>query len=265
MSDLRIAVSGAAGRMGRRVIAQVLGQEGMTLAAAVDGPNSEFLDQDAGTVAGVGEAGIPITSEYGDGIDAIIDFSTPPGLEQAANFSIERAVPLVAATTGLTELQIALIDEAAKKTAVVFAPNMSLAVNLCMKLASDAAAALKDAPGGADVEVVERHHRYKEDAPSGTALHFGKLVAEQMGQSNHVHGRDGRPGARPHDEIGYHALRLGDTVGEHNVTFGLLGETIELTVRSHTRDSYAIGAVAAAKFVAGRSPGHYTMNDVLGL
>ena len=116
-----------------------------------------------------------------------------------------------------------------------------------------------------DVEIIERHHRFKEDAPSGTALHFGRIIAEQMGQDQHVHGREGRPGKRPANEIGYHALRTGDNVGEHTIVFGMMGETIDVTVRGHTRDSYAYGALAAAKFVVAQGAGLYGMKDVLGL
>ena len=133
------------------------------------------------------------------------------------------------------------------------------------ELAADAARALSSSPGGVDVEIVERHHRFKEDSPSGTALKFGELIAAEMGQTSHVHGREGRIGQRPQDEIGYHALRTGDNVGEHTIVFGMIGETIDLTVRGQTRDSYAYGAVAAAAFLAGQAPGTYTMNDVLGL
>ena len=142
---------------------------------------------------------------------------------------------------------------------------MSLAVNLSMKLASIAGAALKDHPSGADVEIIERHHRFKEDSPSGTAPKFGQIIAEAMGQTVHRHGREGRPGQRPHREIGYHAVRVGDNPGEHTIVFGLLGETIELTVRATNRDCYAHGALAAAKFLAGKKPGLYGMSDVLGL
>ena len=116
-----------------------------------------------------------------------------------------------------------------------------------------------------DVEIIERHHRYKEDSPSGTALHFGKIVAEEMGQTEHVHGREGRPGQRPPTEIGYHAVRVGDNVGEHTIVFGMLGETLEVTVRGQTRDSYAYGALAAAKFLVTQAAGLYSMSDVLGL
>ena len=142
---------------------------------------------------------------------------------------------------------------------------MSMAVNLTMKLSTIAGEILKNTPGGADVEILERHHRFKEDAPSGTALRFGNLIAEAMDINNHVHGREGQTGARTNDEIGYHAIRTGDNPGEHTIVFGMLGETIELTVRASNRDCYALGALQAAKFVASQSPGLYGMNDVLGL
>jgi 4-hydroxy-tetrahydrodipicolinate reductase len=142
---------------------------------------------------------------------------------------------------------------------------MSLAVNLAMKLTSVAGAALKDHPTGADVEIIERHHRFKEDSPSGTALKFGQVVAAAMGQTKEAHGRGGRPGARPHNEIGYHAVRTGDNPGEHTIIFGLLGETLEITVKATNRDCYAQGALAAGKFLVGKSPKLYNMNDVLGL
>ena len=142
---------------------------------------------------------------------------------------------------------------------------MSLAVNLAMKLVREAAGVLKNVESGVDVEIIERHHRFKEDAPSGTALQFGKIIATEMGQTDHVHGRQGRPGVRPRTEIGYHALRTGDNVGEHTIVFGMLGESLELTVRATSRDSYALGALEAAKFLTKQSPGIYSMYDVLGL
>jgi len=140
---------------------------------------------------------------------------------------------------------------------------MSLAVNLTMKLAETAARALKDKD--ADVEILERHHRFKEDAPSGTALKFGRIIADVMGQTAHRHGRQGRPGKRPHDEIGYHAIRVGDNPGEHTIVFAMLGEMLELTVRATNRDCYALGALAAAKFLVGKPPGMYAIADVLEL
>lgn len=264
-NTLNIAVNGAAGRMGRRIVALVHADAGLQVAAALEGPNCPELGQDAGELAGIGNIGVAVGTEIPDGIDAVIDFSTPDGLVTVAKVCGERGIPMVAASTGLSDEQRAVVNEAAHTTPVVMAPNMSLAVNLTMKLAQEAARVLKNAPLGADVEIIERHHRFKEDAPSGTALKFGELIAAEMGQTSHVHGREGRPGRRPRDEIGYHALRTGDNVGEHTIVFGLMGETIDLTVRGHTRDSYAYGALLAARFVAGRKPGMYSMYDVLGL
>jgi 4-hydroxy-tetrahydrodipicolinate reductase len=172
---------------------------------------------------------------------------------------------LVLATTGLGGDGRKKVQRAAEKIPLVCAPNMSLAVNLTMKLATLAARTLKAHAGGADVEIIERHHRFKEDAPSGTALKFGEMIAQTMGQTAHRHGRQGQTGARPADEIGYHALRVGDNPGEHTIVFGMLGETIELTVRATNRDCYAAGALAAARFVVGRPPGLYSMFDVLDM
>jgi 4-hydroxy-tetrahydrodipicolinate reductase len=142
---------------------------------------------------------------------------------------------------------------------------MSVAVNVAMKLAEQAARALKDVPNGADVEILERHHRFKEDSPSGTALKFGQIIAKEMGISNHAHGRHGMVGKRPHDEIGYHAIRVGDDAGQHTIVFGMLGETIEIRVAASNRDCYASGAIAAAKYLIDKQPGMYTMANVLGL
>ncbi|MFK7820648.1 MAG: 4-hydroxy-tetrahydrodipicolinate reductase [Planctomycetaceae bacterium] len=265
MSDIyKLAVNGAGGRMGRRVVALGHADEGFRLVAAVDWAGSPLLGQDAGELAGIGAIDIPVEGQLDHAVDVVIDFSTPDGLVAIATVCAERKIPLVAATTGLSDSQLSEIKGLAQETAVVLAPSMSLAVNLTMKLVREAAKALKDNPAGVDVEVVERHHRFKEDAPSGTALRFGEIVAEEMGQTNHVHGREGRPGERPHNEIGYHALRTGDNVGEHTIVFGLMGETIDLTVKGHTRDSYAYGALTAAKFVVGQGPGLYGMADVLG-
>ncbi len=193
----------------------------------------------------------------------VIDFSVPAAAEKIIEVCRQKRIPLVVATTGLDEAQLEKLRAAAQEIPLLWSPSMSLAVNLTMKLAEVAAAALKDRD--ADVEILERHHRFKEDAPSGTALKFGRIIADVMGQTHERHGRRGRPGRRPHGEIGYHAIRVGDNPGEHTVVFGMLGETIELTVRATNRDCYAAGALAAAKFLAGKKPGLYGMNDVLGL
>ena len=169
------------------------------------------------------------------------------------------------ASTGLEESTIAKLKSVSESIPICWAPSMSLAVNLTMNLVRTAAKALSQHSSGVDVEIIETHHRYKADAPSGTALKFGEIVADEMKQTNHQHGREGAVGARPQDEIGYHAIRSGDDPGQHTIQFGMLGERIALTVAASNRDCYALGALQAAKFLEGKSPGLYTMNDVLGL
>jgi 4-hydroxy-tetrahydrodipicolinate reductase len=261
----RIAIHGAAGRMGQRLIALGSAQEELAIVAALESASHPRIGEDAGVVAGAGAIGVPLGDQLPQNAEVVIDFSVPAGTEAIVARCVEYKLPLVVATTGLEEPQQAKLREAARQIPLLWAPSMSTAVNLLMKLTEIAGRTLRDVPGGADVEIIERHHRYKEDAPSGTALRFGQIVAEAMGQSVHRHGREGRPGKRPHDEIGYHALRVGDNPGEHTIVFGMLGETIELTVRASNRDCYAMGALAAARWLVGRPVGLYSMNDVLGL
>jgi len=268
MTDkIRLGVNGAAGRMGQRIVALAHGDPELTVAAALESKESPAQGRDAGELAGVGHIGVPVRSKLeGSGsVDVLIDFSIPESLVAIAEVCAERQIPLVAATTGLSPQQRESVLAAAQMTPVVLAPNMSLAVNLTMKLVREAAKALRSYGPGVDVEIIERHHRFKVDAPSGTALAFGQIVASEMGQTSHVHGRHGQPGKRPQSEIGYHALRVGDNVGEHSIVFGLIGETIEINVRGQSRDSYALGALAAAKFLVGKGAGVYTMANVLGL
>ena len=257
----RVAINGAAGRMGRRLIALGNADSDLDVVAALDAPACPRLGDDAGSVAGIEPIGVHISAETDEELDVVIDFSLPAGTDAALKLCLAKKVPLVVATTALSDEQLTALDEAAHEIPVLFAPNMSLAVNLGMKLVEVASEALKDQD--ADVEILERHHRFKEDSPSGTALKFGQIVAERMGQTQHQHGREGRPGARPHNEIGYHAIRTGDNPGEHTIVFGLLGETVEVTVRASNRDCYAIGALAAAKFLADKPAGMYSMKDVL--
>lgn len=266
MADvLKIGVNGAAGRMGQRVVALAAADSGLKVAAAYESANSPRLGQDAGELAGVGKLGAAIASDVVEHVDVVIDFSTPEGCMAILKQCAPRGIPLVVATTGLTPAQKKLVEEGAQTAPILMAPSMSLAVNIAMKLVADAGRALKGHSTGVDVEIIERHHRFKEDAPSGTALKFGEIVAGVMGQDHHVHGREGRTGQRPRNEIGYHALRVGDNVGEHTIVFGLLGETLEVAVRGQSRDSYAAGALTAAKFLATKQPGLYTMADALGL
>lgn len=263
MSQLRIGISGAAGRMGQRLVALTQADPELCLAAALDASSHPRAGADAGVVAGGEPAGVLVADALTAKVDAIIDFSVPAGAERAVELCQSQGIPLVMATTGLSDELQTRLRAAGDSIPIVWAPSMSMAVNLTMKLAAIAGRTLKDAD--ADVEIIERHHRFKEDSPSGTALRFGQIVADEMGISEHRHGREGRPGARPHNEIAYHAVRTGDNPGEHTLIFGMLGETIELTVRASNRDCYASGALAAAKFVVGKKPGIYDMFDVLGL
>ena len=264
-SPIRIAFNGAAGRMGQRLIALASADPTLKIVAALEHAANPKLGQDAGAIAGVGPIGVPLSAKLDVPCDVVVDFSLPKAVPGIVAVCAERNVPLVVATTGLEAAEIAAVQAAAGKIPLLWAPSMSLAVNLAMKLTSVAGAALKDHPTGADVEIIERHHRFKEDSPSGTALKFGQVVAAAMGQTKEAHGREGRPGARPHNEIGYHAVRTGDNPGEHTIIFGLLGETLEITVKATNRDCYAQGALAAGKFLVGKSPKLYNMNDVLGL
>ncbi|MCX7426881.1 MAG: 4-hydroxy-tetrahydrodipicolinate reductase [Planctomycetia bacterium] len=263
MEPIRLVIHGAAGRMGRRLVALAAEDAELKLVAALDVPGHPRLGEDAGAIAGAGSLGVSLAATLEVDADVVIDFSVPAGAAAIVPVCVEKKLPLVVATTGLGDAQIAAIHDAARTIPVLWSPNMSLAVNLGMKLCEVAARALRDRD--ADVEIIEWHHRFKEDAPSGTALKFGRTIAEVMGQSEHRHGRQGRPGARPHGEIGYHALRAGDHPGEHTILFGMMGETVEVTVRATSRDCYAVGALAAAKFLVGKPAGLYAINDVLGL
>jgi 4-hydroxy-tetrahydrodipicolinate reductase len=260
---IRVVIHGAAGRMGQRLIAIGSADKELAIVAAVDRAEDPRMGQDAGLLAGVGPLGVPLTSTLPEAADVVIDFSVPQAVSAVVAQCVARKLPVVVATTGLSAAQKAELQAAAKRIPLLWAPSMSMAVNLTMKLTEMAGKVLKDRD--ADVEIIERHHRFKEDSPSGTALKFGEIVAAAMGQTGATHGREGRPGKRPHSEIGYHAVRVGDNPGEHTIIFGMLGETIELTVRASNRDCYAFGAFAAAKFLVGKPIGLYAMNDVLGL
>ena len=260
----KLAISGAAGRMGQRLIDLGASDTDFILAGAIEAAEHPKLGADAGDIAGVGTIGLAITEAYPD-CDVVIDFSMPTGAKKAIEYCLSTKTPLVMATTGLEPEHEAAIHDAAKTIPIVWAPSMSMAVNLTMKLTEIAGKALKDHSTGVDVEIIERHHRFKADAPSGTALRFGQIAGDAMGITEHRHGREGIVGERPHNEIGYHAVRTGDNYGEHTIVFGMLGETIELKVGASNRDCYASGALAAAKFVVQKSPGIYSMYDVLGL
>ncbi|MDO5580627.1 MAG: 4-hydroxy-tetrahydrodipicolinate reductase [Planctomycetia bacterium] len=262
---MKIAISGAAGRMGIRLITLASADPDLEVVAAFEMKDHPKQGEDAGIVAGIGPIHVPITTfeAFTGKADAVIDFSSPMAFDSLLAWALASKTAIVYATTGTSQDQMARLREAAKVIPVLWSPSMSMCVNLTMKLAKIAAKTLADKD--ADVEILERHHRYKADAPSGTALKFGQLIAEEMGIENSRHGREGKIGARPHNEIAYHAIRVGDNPGEHTIVFGLLGETLELTVKASNRDSYASGALAAAKYLSGKPVGFYGMDDVLDL
>jgi len=264
--SLRLVMHGAAGRMGQRIIACAAAEPAAwTLVGAIDREGHPKSGVDAGVLAGAGPCGVAIHHAWDTPADVVIDFSLPGAVAAIARTCAAKKVPLVVATTGLEPADQAAVDEAAKSIAVLQSPSMSLAVNVAMDLVSRAATLLKRTGVRADVEIVETHHRHKEDSPSGTALKFGSLVQGAMGQTLEAHGREGRPGARPENEIGYHAVRAGDNPGEHTILFGLDGESLSVNVRATSRDCYARGALAAAAFLAGKPAGMYSMRDVLGI
>ena len=241
--------------MGRTLIDAVLADDQLTLAAALDVKGSDALGQAVGNVKVTSDLGV--ISEA----DVLIDFTRPEGTLK----HLEYAKAMVIGTTGFTQEDKGAIAEAAKRIPIVMAANFAVGVNAVYKLAETAARILGD---DYDVEIVEAHHRHKVDAPSGTALHLGKVVAQALGrelEKNAVFGRKGDLGERRPKQIGFHAIRGGDIVGEHTVIFAGAGERVEVTVRSQSRMTYALGALRAAKWLKGRPAGLYDMGDVLGL
>ena len=263
-----IAIAGAAGRMGRMLVQTVCAQADMSVAAAVERADSSHVGADAGVVAGVGEIGVTIEDCLDRALavsDVCIDFTLPePTVEHAeACRSMRRA--MVIGTTGLSPNQLAALEDCARDIPVVHAPNMSVGVNLCFKLLDVAARALGDS---VDIEVIEAHHRNKVDAPSGTAVRMGEIVATALDRSLSdcaVYGREGHTGIRDRRTIGFETIRAGDIVGEHTVMFAGDGERIELTHRAASRANFAAGAIRAARWIVRKPSGLYDMQDVLGL
>ena len=265
---MKIAIAGAAGRMGQMLIRQIAGTPGCTLAGALEGASSNALGRDAGEVAGVGAKGVKIVSDAAAAIGAaqvVIDFTVPAATVTHAKIASEKGVAMVIGTTGLDPAQTALIHEAAKKVPIMWAANMALGVNILLALVEKTASMLDPSY---DIEVLEMHHRHKIDAPSGTALALGRAAAagrkvklEDVWRKS----RDGHTGARPAGEIGFATLRGGDEVGFHTVHYAGIGERLELTHRAFSREIYANGAVKAALWTEGRKAGLYSMKDVLGL
>ena len=265
---VRIAITGAAGRMGKTLIEAVGLADNAVVSAAIERPESSLIGADAGELAGLGSNGVKIASDINDVVndfDVLIDFTAPAATVNNAQVCAANGKKMIIGTTGCSDEELAAINAAAEKTGIVMASNFSTGVNATFKLLSIAAGILGD---DYDVEVVEAHHRHKVDSPSGTALSMGEAVADALGRDLKevgVHGREGQVGARTQKEIGFHAVRGGDVVGDHTVMFLADGERVEITHKASSRMSFARGAVRAAKWVADKDSGLCNMQDVLGL
>ena len=263
----RVAVAGASGRMGRMLIEAVRASGDCVLAGALDVPSSPAIGSDATAFLGVA-SGVPITADLRQGLqnaEVLIDFTRPEGTLAHLAICRELGVQAVIGTTGFTDAQKAEIAAHAQRTAIVMAPNMSVGVNVTLKLLEMAAKALST---GYDIEIIEAHHRHKVDAPSGTALKMGEVIAGALGRDLKdcaVYAREGVTGERDPSSIGFATIRGGDIVGDHTVLFAGTGERIEITHKSSSRATYAQGSLRAVRFLAGQPNGLFDMFDVLGL
>ncbi|MCR9070995.1 MAG: 4-hydroxy-tetrahydrodipicolinate reductase [Alphaproteobacteria bacterium] len=264
---LRVGIFGSTGRMGRMVTRAVTEAEGMTVAAGADRTGSADLGTDLGTLAGVGRLDVAVTDDIDAvlGTDVAIDFTLPEATLAHAARAAALGTPLVIGTTGLSNEQEAILADHARTTAIVYAPNMSQGVTLLLAVVEQVAGALNE---GWDIEIVEMHHNRKVDAPSGTALGLGRAAAKGRGRQFEevsVLSREGHTGPRQAGQIGFATLRGGDVIGDHSVIFAGAGERVEIGHKASGRDVFANGAVAAARWVAGRDTGLYSMRDVLGI
>jgi len=265
---IRVAIAGASGRMGRALLEAARQTAGIDIGAALDRAGSSTIGVDAGELAGLGMLGVSVTDNLEsvvDQFDVLIDFTRPEASLKHLAFCRDHGKRLVIGTTGFSDEQKTAIHTAADEIGVVFAPNMSVGVNLCFKLLDIAARVMGD---DVDIEVIEAHHRHKVDAPSGTALRMGEVVAEALGRDLDecaVYGREGQTGERDRKTIGFETIRAGDIVGEHTVMFADIGERVEITHKASSRMTFANGAVRAASWVMQHDKGLFDMQDVLGL
>lgn len=265
---LKIAIVGAGGRMGRKLIQAVNQAEGVVLGAAFEREGSSLVGSDAGEIAGIGPIGVKVESNLANSqaaFDVLIDFTRPEGTLAHLAYCVQHGKKMVIGTTGFDEAGKQAIREAADKIGIVFASNYSVGVNLVFKLLEKAAKVMGDY---CDIEVIEAHHRHKVDAPSGTALSMGEHIAKTLGRDLRTHGvfaREGITSERKRDEIGFATIRAGDVVGEHTVWFADEGERVEITHKASSRMTFANGAVRAAKWLADKPQGLFDMTDVLDL
>ncbi len=264
---IKVAIAGAAGRMGKTLIEACSQSDTCELAAATELPDSSLIGSDAGELAGVGKLNVPISASLADAadFDVLIDFTHPTITTQHVDFCVANGRQMIIGTTGCDDELLNKISKASERIAIVHAPNMSVGVNLCLKLLQTAAQVLGD---DVDVEVIEAHHNQKVDAPSGTALKMGQVVADTLGRDLKqcaVYGRQGQTGVRDRQTIGFSTIRAGDIVGDHTVMFAGIGERVEITHKSSSRMTYAKGSLRAANWLSNRQSGLYDMMDVLEL
>ena len=251
--------------MGRRIVALAQESKIFEVVVALEQTGHKSLGTDIGALAGIGDIGVRVADSLTGACEVMIDFSLPRGTERWTAYCSENNLPLVVGTTGLSEAQQQKLKDASRQIPVLLGANMSLGVNLLFSLAGEVAKKLGD---DYDLEIVETHHRFKRDAPSGTAVVLSQKIAAAKGwpwPDCVVHGREGKEALREKNTIGMHAVRAGDTVGEHRVIYSALGETIELRHNAHTRDTFVRGALHAAQWLTNQKPGFYSMADVLGL
>jgi 4-hydroxy-tetrahydrodipicolinate reductase len=265
---VNVGIAGAAGRMGQTLVAECLAAPDLHLEAAFERSDSEWIGQDAGRVAGVADSGVAIAGDLLSvcaNIDVLIDFTRPDATLRNLDICRDRGIRMVIGTTGFSPQQRASLEAASRSIGIVLAPNMSVGVNIVLKLLELTARTMGDY---SDIEIIEAHHRHKVDAPSGTALRMGEVVAAALGRNlaeNAVYGREGITGERSRATIGFSTIRAGDIVGEHTVMFADEGERVEITHKASSRAIFARGALRAARWLALRPSGLFDMQDVLGL
>jgi 4-hydroxy-tetrahydrodipicolinate reductase len=261
----KLIVSGAAGRMGRRIISLAIEADEFNIIAAIENQDHPDIGKDAGFVAGTGPVNVKLDSICPAAADVVIDFSQPAAADKTIDYCAENGAALVLGTTGLSEEQREKIKTASEKTPVIYATNMSVGMNVLFSLVGKVASMFGDEY---DIEIIEQHHRFKKDAPSGSALTLAENICSATGRKfpdSLVHGRSGKDALREKGTIGMHAIRAGDITGIHSVIFGTLGEKVTLNHTAHSRDTFARGALRAAKWLIGKEPALYSMVDVLGI
>lgn len=269
-SLIKIGILGAAGRMGRSNILSAQKDSEVTIVSAVEPGHSQFLGTDAGVLAGCGELNVPIDDNLEKALessDSIIDFTSPEATLNALEVNLKYKKAFIIGTTGLNDEEKSKLEEYSKSFPIVFAPNFSIGVNVLLKV-TELAASLLNKEQGYDLEVFEAHHRFKKDAPSGTALKLAEVAAKFSGRDlkkDAVYGREGLTGERSIDEMGMLTMRAGDIIGDHKITFCTLGERVELGHIAHSRETFSKGAVLAARWINDKDKGLFSMTDVLGL